>query len=311
MGYKDGEFDAPLPNMPPIQCLASHNSTVFYSTVACVGNTKALPIGYYTKNTAELDVWRTVPTVVGGSGCVTALFVDDYYVFVGGSFSVMLPETGDAAHAVVYFDRRLNSWKDIGLPATLSSSGDAYDINALSVGNNNYHSFAVYNLNEDTWYPVPVEFDMDSIVNNVIIDEISSIYIAGTLHLNSGSMEDGVFSYNLNTNTYSGIGNLPTTAQAIILNTDDNDETNVFASGSFQNQTNHLALAYTTGGLGANDTNGYDPDYTPPSSSSGGGMSGWGIFFLVAFILLVVIVAVAAAVGGFMYFKKRQNYQEL
>lgn len=69
-------------------------------------------------------------------------------------------------------------------------------------------------------------------------------------------------------------------------------------------------MIYTTGGVGQDNQNGYNPSYSVPLSS-GSGMSGWGIFFLTVFILLIVVVIIAVPVGGFVYYKKRQNYQEL
>merc|ERR1712232_893544 len=153
---------------------------------------------------------------------------------------------------------------------------------------------------------------------------------------------------NFDGNTYTVIGDLPTDAESILLfNTeeDDNDVTYVFAGGNFINGTKHSGLGYapsdappsetwtraggdtqflefykgdvgvllyTSGGVGANDTNGYDPSYTPQFTSSSGGMSGVGIFFLILFIMvsLVVIVGLIAG-GGYLYWKKRQQYQAL
>jgi len=364
--YKQGSYDSPLPNMPPIRAIASNGSTIFYATVGCAANNRGLPIGYYSKNTELLDVWTTIPLVIGGSGCVTALYADSRYVFVGGSFTVSIPGSGDVANAVVYYDRMTNDWHSINIPSTISSTSFAYDINALSVSviNNvyylaigghfeftvagtTYYSFAMCDLSSLSWYPVPTEFAVDSVINSVLIDEISSVYIAGSLKLTSGGTTEGVFVFDVSTNTYRQVGYLPTVADSIILHTDDSDDqavTTIYAGGNFVNGTKHLGLAYTnvqssssqswtraaddsqffqyytgditemvyaTGGVGANNTNGYQSSYTVVNESSGGGMSGWGIFFLTAFILLVVLGVIAGAVGGFVYMKKRQNYQEL
>merc|ERR1712137_696262 len=192
-------------------------------------------------------------------------------------------------------------------------------------------------------------FDTDTVVNTVLIDGISEIYIAGALQLTQGGIEEGVFKFDLDTNQYAEVGNLPTEAQSMILHTYDTDDeedeyTEIYAGGYFVNGTNYMGLAftettaspstswnraardsqfknfysgaindmvYTSGGIGANNTNGNDPTYTPYRSSTGG-MSGWGIFFLTAFILLVVVVIVGGIAGGaFVYMRKRQNYQEL
>jgi hypothetical protein len=311
-------------------------------------------------------VWTTVPVVTGGSGCVTALYADSRYVFVGGSFTVTIPGSNEQAEGVVYYDRQSNQWNSINIPSTISSSSFAYDINSLAVSNidgvyylaigghfeftvagTTYYSFAMCDLSSLSWYPVPSEFDVDSVINSVIIDDISNVYIAGSLKLTSGGITEGVFVFDVTTSQYRQVGNLPTVADSIILHTDDSDDqlvTTIYAGGNFMNGTKHLGLAYTniqsqpsvawsraaddsqffqyytgsitnmvytTGGIGANNTNGYQSSYTLITTSSEGGMSGWGIFFLTAFIILVVLGVIGGAIGGLVYMKKRQNYQEL
>lgn len=159
-----------------------------------------MPIGYYSKGTGKLDVWTSVPTLVYQTiACVTNIAVsDDGKIFFAGSFSVTLPGTATDSYAVVYFDSNDKQWKDIQIPQSIGAY--SYAMNALAVstfnnqtyvafgGNfeftvdgNTYNSFAVYNLATSSWVNVPQEFSSGSIVDSIVMDGVSDIYVAGDL----------------------------------------------------------------------------------------------------------------------------------
>jgi len=370
--YKAGVYDTPLPNLPPIVAMTTVGSTIFYATDRCSRNGGQLPIGYYSKDTKQADVWVNVPVVTDAtSGCVTALYADENVVVVAGDFDVLLPGGTTAAKDIVYFDRATATWNGVAFPGYASGVSSSNQINTvtaakfgdvpyIAVGGHFqftisgddtvYCGFAMVNLQTKQWVPPPTDFGAETIVNDIILDDLTRVYIAGFIALQSSTAKQGVFVFDVNQRTYTQAGNLPTAAQSILLyNTeeDDNDVTLLYAAGDFRNLTAHAGLAYTdatvvqadtvyhkaglksqfwqyfegtvndlvyeTGGVGQNDDNGNDPQYSPPNlNGDDGGMSGWGKFFLTVFILLVItLVVVGVAGGGYVYWKKRQNYQQL
>jgi len=255
---------------PPIVSMTAKNQTLIIAYDDCASNGELLPIGTFnTDDSDDVVVFESLPVVIGGAGCVFALFADENYLFVGGNFSVSIPGSSATAHAVVGYNWKSATWFGIGLTSGISSSGDGYQIlsltvtaltdstgttnNYLGIGghfdvtisqgstNNVYHSYALYNLDTGDWAPTP-PLDTDSIIYEAIPYMDNEIYLGGRMYSPSApAATEGVVVLNFTTNSFVEVGALQDTAQAILLltmNTEDDDDSNdytvVYGGGDFE-----------------------------------------------------------------------------
>ena len=198
--FKAGSFDSPLPNMPPVGAMITNGSTIFYASAHTVTTGQNLPIGYYSKDREQLDYFRTIPIVNSPIASVSAFAIYGTQIFVGGAFNVTLP-SGGYANAVTYYDLSTGMWYSVNIPDNI---GQYYEINSISVApvadessalyltiggkfsftdssQTQHFCLAVLNLGTGAWVPVSDSFNSYSIINQVIIDEIENVYIAGNL----------------------------------------------------------------------------------------------------------------------------------
>lgn len=254
---------------PQIVSMVAKNQTLIMAYDECASNGAFLPIGTFnTDDSDDIATLETIPVVIGGAGCVLALYSDDNYLFVGGNFTVSIPGSSASANAVVIYNWITGEWSGIGIPGSISSSGAGYQILSLgyaqlstnggalndyiaigghfdfTVSGITYHSFALYSMTGE-WLNI-ASLDTDSIINEIIPYTNNAIYLSGRLQeLQAPTVTEGVVLYNYTTNSYVSVGQLNDPALAILLvtlNLDDddasNDDTIIYAGGDFEDSNN-------------------------------------------------------------------------
>lgn len=101
--FKNGQWQAY--SKPEIAFMVAKESTLIMAYQQCALSNNFLPIATFNTDDSDNNVSfgdSGIPEVIGGAGCVYALFVNEDYLFIGGNFTVSIPGSSATASASKY-----------------------------------------------------------------------------------------------------------------------------------------------------------------------------------------------------------------
>lgn len=335
----------------PIRGLTSIEDVIYVIFSGTYSALDPLPFAAYSYSNSDVqsDVKKSLPFLYYDGGSTFCVSSNSSHVFVGGNFIAQNPDF-NLAYGLTIFNVDEMTWSTIPINSSIiSTSFEIKTIASFELDSTDYlmfggqFSFVGYNsdsaesitfkniaLWDDTnrkWVAVPV---YATTVNSLVYMYDGVIIIGSAPSVSAAS--SSVTAYNMSSSSYSPIGTLKTTVNSILLNTQNQGESNqyttIYAGGysatglvvaNFSNPdwqdvgtlyenmyTGSVSvLLYSTGGNGQNGQNG--------SSSSSGGDGWWIALLIIGGILLLVAVVVIVAAAGFVVYKKKlaSHYEEL